>query len=368
MRARNANARLPRTAAAAWLVMAVLLAGALFGALPAQAAEPSPSGAPAEAQVVSGVATSEKVVALTFDAGSDAGHTREILDILEDAGIKATFFLTANWLEQYPELGAAIISRGHAIGNHTKSHPHLLQLSDDEIRAELSATEENAQSACGRTTKPFFRPPFGEYDQRVVKVAGKAGYGYVVLWTIDSLDWKMIPADELTRRVVDNVKPGAIVLMHVGSQTNEPQALPEIIKQLKDKGYGFDTLPALLLDQPPASVSYYTVKVGDTLSAIARRFGVTVGDIITVNTLKDANSIEVGATLIIPKPGGSGGDGGTGAGGDQSGYGSDNGSGGNGRDPGQGGRGHGFWAGLWAGLGRLGERLHDFVARLFARF
>ncbi len=363
---RNAGPRSARSQIAVPSLAAVLLAGVLLAAAPAHALGSPQGGTSSEAVVVSEIATSEKVAALTFDAGSDAGHTQEILDILDDAGIKATFFLTANWLERYPELGAAIISRGHAIGNHTKSHPHLLQLTDDEILAELSDTEESAQNACGRTTKPFFRPPFGEYDRRVASVVGEAGYGYMVLWTIDSLDWKMIPADELVHRVVDNVKPGAIVLMHVGSQTNEPEALPEIIKQLKDSGYRFDTLATLLGTRPPEGVTYYTVKAGDTLTAIARRFGVAASDITQANALKDADSIEVGAVLIIP--GGSGGDGGPGPGGDQGGYGSDDGSGGSGRNTGgEAGRGHGFWAGLWAGLGRLWGRILDFMSRLFAR-
>lgn len=341
----------------------VLLAVTLFSGSPVFAVDSSPGAGAAAAetpQVLSRIPTQDKVVALTFDAGSDAGHTQEILDILEAAGIKATFFLTANWLDAYPELGAAIVARGHAIGNHTKSHPHLTQLTDEEIRAELSATEQAAQTACGRTTKPFFRPPFGEYDDRVAGVIGQAGYSYMIMWTIDSLDWKMISADELVSRVVDNIEPGAIVLMHVGSQTNEPDALPRIISQLKDQGYSFDTLPALLGTEPPEGVTYYTVKAGDTLSSIGRQFGVTVDDLITVNALKDANAIEVGQTLVIPT-GTGGGDTGdsTTPGGDQGGYGSDNGG-----DQGQTAP-HGFWAGLWAGIGRLWHSLTGFFARLF---
>ncbi len=357
-----AKVRRPVAVLAAAFLLTFL--AALLPVSPALAAGPSPgaSGATASpAEPVSIAPTQDKVVALTFDAGSDVGHTQEILDILDEAQIKATFFLTANWLDLYPELGLAIVSRGHAIGNHTKSHPHLTQLTDDEIRAELTATEKKAQSACGRTTKPFFRPPFGEYDDRVAEVVGEAGYGYMIMWTIDSLDWKMIPADDLVRRVVDNIKPGAIVLMHVGSQTNEPEALPRIIGELKDQGYRFATLTELLLGEAREGVTYYTVKAGDTLSAIGRRFGVSVSDLIETNALKDANAVEVGQTLIVPATGGSGGEAGQNPGSDQGGYGSEDGG-----APGREKRGVLGW--LWTGLSGLWQHVRDFFAGLFARF
>ncbi len=357
------------------MALAVLVVAALaaFPPLSAGRARAASAGAPDTPRVVSRIATDDKVVALTFDAGSDAGHTLAILDILEDEGVKATFFLTGKWLDSYPELGAAIAGRGHALGNHTRSHPHLTQLTDDEIRDELAVTERKAKEACGRSLGPFFRPPYGEHDERTDRIAAEAGYGYIIMWTIDSLDWKMIPADELVRRVVGNVEPGAIVLMHVGSQTNEPDALPRIIRELKDKGYRFATLAELLGTEVPEDVTYYTVSAGDTLSSIARRFGVKVSDILAVNALDDPNNIEAGTTLVIPSPGagggdgtgggdgggGSGGEGPTGAGGsgDQGGYGSD--------DGGAGGGGLGFLARLWTGLVRLWRGLCSLLGRLF---
>ncbi len=347
--------------------------GRAVAATPAQpvAATASQPTTPTEAQAISRIATDEKVVALTFDAGSDAGHTLTILDILDAEQVKATFFVTASWLEKYPELGAAIASRGHGLGNHTGSHPHLTTLTDDQIREELTSTEEGAQSACGRSTRPFFRPPFGEYDQRISRLIAEAGYDYMILWTIDSLDWKMISAEELTQRIVDGAEPGAIILMHVGSQTNEPQALPETIKQLKANGYRFATLSELLLDETPHGATYYTVKAGDTLSSIARSFGVDLGDILKANSLADANAIKAGQVLIVPKPaGGSGGQG------DQGGWGGDDGQGGAGGDGGQGGadgssdssgHGHGLLARFWAALGRAWDQLRGLLARLVGR-
>ena len=346
---------------------------ATMAATPARpvAATAGQPATPAPAQAISRIATEEKVLALTFDAGSDAGHTLAILDILDTERVKATFFLTANWLEKYPELGAAIASRGHCLGNHTRSHPHLTALTDDQIREELTSTEEGAQSACGRSTRPFFRPPFGEYDERVSSLVAEVGYEYTILWTIDSLDWQMIPAEEVTQRIVDGAEPGAIVLMHVGSQTNEPEALPETIRQLKAKGYRFATLSELLLGETPQGVTYYTVKVGDTLSSIARRFRVDLSDILKTNGLENANAIKTGQIVIIPKPaGGSGGQG------DQGGWGGDDGQGGAGGDDGQGGadgssagsgQGHGLLARFWAALGRAWDHVRGLLARLVGR-
>ena len=329
-----------------------------------QPAAETPAGTPT---VVSKIPTREKVVALTFDAGADAGHTLTILSILEAGGVKATFFVTGDWLDKYPELGAAIAARGHALGNHTRTHPHLTQLTDADIAAELVSTEEKALQACGRTTQPFFRPPFGERDERVDRLVAAAGYAYEIMWTIDSLDWKMLSADDLYRRVVDNVVPGAIVLMHVGSQTNEPDALPRIIKQLKDDGYRFGTLSELLLERPSDDTTLYTVVPGDTLSSIARHFGVRVPDLLAVNGLASPDAIEVGLVLVIPVPGpgdgGNPGDGGT-PGDDQGGSGQDGGGG-----PDAGGGSAAPPAGLLARaawwLGRVWHHVWEFVRSLF---
>jgi peptidoglycan/xylan/chitin deacetylase (PgdA/CDA1 family) len=291
------------------LRMLVLVAGALLlgssGSLQAVPAPAPPAmTSPPTATVISRTATDEKVLALTFDAGADSGHTMAILDILEVQQVKATFFLTADWLEQNPELGQAIASRGHCLGNHTASHPHLTEITDDEVTRELTRTEEAAQRACGRSTRPFFRPPFGEYDERICRLAARAGYEYLILWTIDSRDWQMIPAEELTARIVENVQPGAIVLMHVGSQTKEPEALPETIRQLRAKGYRFATLDELLNTGKEKGIAYYTVKPGDTLTSIARTFGVTAGELLKANGLADGNVIQAGQVLIVPLPSG----------------------------------------------------------------
>jgi peptidoglycan/xylan/chitin deacetylase (PgdA/CDA1 family) len=176
-------------------------------------------------------------IALTFDAGASSKPTPELLSILESKGVKATFFLTGKWVEDNRELTRRIIAEGHEIGNHTYSHPDLRNLSDDEIRDQLARTEDLVQSTAGVSTKPFFRPPFGGRDSRVLDVAREEGYRSVY-WTVDSWDAfkKGIKASEIEDRVLERSKDGAIVLMHCGSwQTVD--ALPEIIDELRVRGY-----------------------------------------------------------------------------------------------------------------------------------
>ncbi|MCL6581709.1 MAG: polysaccharide deacetylase family protein [Firmicutes bacterium] len=312
------------------------------------------------ATVIDRVPTDEKVVCLTFDAGADTGHTRAILDILAGNGVKATFFLTEAWLRGNADLGAAIVRDGHALGNHTATHPHLPTLSDEEIVREFRVTEELARTTLGRSLTPFFRPPFGEYDDRVRRLAATEGYRYVVLWTVDSLDWKQLTADELVDRVLTRVGPGSIVLMHVGSQTNQPEALPRIISGLRERGYRFATLEEAL-DQaeppPPGPGTRYTVVRGDTLSSIARRFGVSVQDIIRANRLASPDELGVGMVLLIPAssadPGCNPGDGGV----DQGGHGSDD------QQP----KPATPWQRISAVLSRCWARLMSFLGRLFGR-
>jgi len=322
------------------------------------------------AQVVRSVATDQKVVALTFDAGSDAGHTQVILDILREQGVRATFFLTGQWIDSYPDLAQAIASGGHDVGNHTYTHPHMTGLDEEEIQEQLTLTEDKAVAVSGRSLKPYYRPPFGEHDDRVGRLAAAEGYPQVVMWSVDSMDWKTIPADELVSRVVDNVAPGGIVLMHVGSQTNEPEALPRILGELARKGYRFVTLSELLaLAEPAGGTVSYTVAPGDTLSSIARRYHVSVSSIIEANAIRDPDTLQAGAVLIIPVAGGSGGNppsggdpgtGGPGPGEDQGGWGKDD-PGGNQGSP----RGIlGWLARTWTALNRFWGAVWGLLRRL----
>jgi peptidoglycan/xylan/chitin deacetylase (PgdA/CDA1 family) len=175
-------------------------------------------------------------IALTFDAGASAEPLPKILAALRQAGVQSTFFLTGAWAAENPAGVKAIIADGHDIANHSNTHPDFTTISDAEIVKELQTTEEIVQKIAGRTTKPYFRPPFGARDKRVLAAAWAAGYR-AVYWTVDSGDWREDATVEgVVTTILKNASNGAIFIEHVGSpQTAE--GLPRIIAGLRDKGF-----------------------------------------------------------------------------------------------------------------------------------
>ncbi len=252
-----------------------------------------------ESQLVSTVNTSSKVIALTFDDGSDGNNIPEILRILSENNVKGTFFITGTAAESHPELIKNILAQGNQIGNHSYSHPYFTQLSSVQIKDELDKADAVVKNITGQSTKPFFRPPFGDYNSSVLQAVGDAGYTRTIKWTIDTLDWQGISASEITQKVLNNASPGSIVLMHAGAgATNTPGALPGIISNLKAMGYKIVTIPELLTYA--STGTQYTVKAGDNLSKIAATYGATVQEIVDANNIANSNLIYVGQVLTIP--------------------------------------------------------------------
>ncbi|MDI6601805.1 MAG: polysaccharide deacetylase family sporulation protein PdaB [Thermoanaerobacteraceae bacterium] len=182
------------------------------------------------------VDTKEKKAAVTFDASWGAENTIKILDILDQYDAKATFFLVGIWVDDYPDLVKEISKRGHEIGNHSTTHPHMNNLSEAEIEKELTTTTEKIRKLTGKDVK-VFRPPFGEYNNRVVLTARRLGY-HVIQWDVDSLDWKGLSADAMANRILPKVKEGSIILFHNDGE-HTPEVLPTVLGELKNKGYGF---------------------------------------------------------------------------------------------------------------------------------
>ncbi|MGV3758815.1 MAG: polysaccharide deacetylase family protein [Actinomycetota bacterium] len=197
--------------------------------------------------------TSRPVVALTFDAGSDLGYASAILDTLAANGIRASFGLTGDWTVEHPEVVARMAREGHQLVNHTWSHPSFTGYSTGtaplptaERIAELTRAEAAIVDASGVAAEPWFRPPYGDYDQSVLVDVGSIGYRFVAMWTIDSLGWNGLSASEITTRCLDGAEPGAIYLFHVGSASADHAALQAIIDGLRARGYGFATLAGLV--------------------------------------------------------------------------------------------------------------------------
>ncbi len=175
-------------------------------------------------------------IALTFDAGASAEPLPRILAALRQAGVRSTFFLTGAWATDNPAGVKAIIADGHEIANHSNTHPDFTTISDAQIIQELQTTEEIIQKIAGRTTRPYFRPPFGARDKRVLAAAWTAGYR-AVYWTVDSGDWREdATVDGVVSTILKNAANGAIFIEHVGSpQTAD--GLQRIIAGLREKGY-----------------------------------------------------------------------------------------------------------------------------------
>ncbi len=189
------------------------------------------------------VETKEKVVAISFDAAWGSTRTQDILKTLAENDIKTTFFLTNIWLKKYPELARQIVEEGHEVALHSASHPDMSKLSVAEIKKELQDNGSMIKDITGQSPV-LFRPPFGAYNNILLKTAEDLSL-ITVQWSVDSLDWKNLSADEIYTRVTERITPGAIVLFHNDGK-NTPQALISILNHLKNEGYSIVPISQLL--------------------------------------------------------------------------------------------------------------------------
>ena len=191
------------------------------------------------------VETKEKVVAISFDAAWGNEDTDQILEILEKNDVKATFFMTGGWVENYPEDVKKIYEAGHVLANHSENHKNMSQLSRESCQDELMKVHNKVKELTGYEMY-LFRPPYGDYDNEVICKASECGY-YTIQWSIDSLDWKNYGADDIIERVCGHkaLKPGAIILCHNGADYTA-QALDTLLKQIKEKGYRFVPVSELI--------------------------------------------------------------------------------------------------------------------------
>ena len=199
------------------------------------------------------IPTSRHVVALTFDAGANADAVPSVLATLRREGVPATFFLTGDFVRDFPGAARSIAAAGFRIGDHTVSHPYLTRLGDAAVRQEILGAARQITAVTGKSPLPLFRFPFGDADARTIAIANQAGY-VPVRWTVDTLGWEgtagRITASVVASRVLGAARPGEIVLMHVGSNpddhtTLDADALPQVISGLRAQGYSFVTLDAL---------------------------------------------------------------------------------------------------------------------------
>ena len=200
------------------------------------------------------LATTTKEVALTFDDGPYGTSTAQVLHILEKEKVHATFFLVGKNVAKYPALARREVADGDLVGNHSFDHSKTLrQLSASQFEINLLSAEVMIASTTGVLTDRF-RPPYGRLSETMRTVLETDGF-HIDMWTVDPRDWDYAhsPAKAIVRRVLSKVRPGSILLFHDGRDThvgyprdNLIKALPLIIETLKQKGYSFVTVDALV--------------------------------------------------------------------------------------------------------------------------
>ena len=193
----------------------------------------------------------EKKVALTFDDGPNEPYTSQILEILKDHNIHATFFMVGKNVETFPDAARAVVAAGHVIGNHSYDHHRLLAKTNEEVRQEILKTEAAVEKATGERTK-LFRPPYGDKDIFTVHQTRDLGY-VMVEWSVSAEDWRKPGPEKIVQNVMHGAGNGAIILMHDGDKwrhgsdrSQTVQALPTLIEDLQEAGYEFVTIPELL--------------------------------------------------------------------------------------------------------------------------
>ena len=203
----------------------------------------SPDSLKIPPEITHGDRTKQQVI-FTFDGGSDAQSGDAILATLKKHGVKGTFFLTGKFVLHNQALVKRIAAEGHEIFNHSYDHPHFTDISTTEMVGQLRHMNTILRMTISSSTVPYFRPPYGARDERVLKAAATAGY-QSVYWTVDARDWMAgedgkatgaISDDEVRDRILSNVSPGAIYLMHLGDPITG-RILDDVFTTIENRGY-----------------------------------------------------------------------------------------------------------------------------------
>ena len=201
------------------------------------------SGKPLKELPIYYVKTEGKKIAISFDCAWGVDYTDKLLSIMQENDVKSTFFMVEFWVKKHPDYVKKIFDFGHEVATHSATHPHMSKLSKSQIQQEL-ITSTQAITEITKKKPILFRAPFGEYNDVVIQTALELGL-YTIQWDVDSLDWKDYSANKIAERVLKKVKSGSIVLFH-NQGLHTAQALPIIIKSLKQQGYSFVPIGELI--------------------------------------------------------------------------------------------------------------------------
>ena len=188
-----------------------------------------------------------KAVAITVNVDWGEEYIPEMLKQFKAADAKVTFFVTGRWAEKNPDLLKQMAKEGHSIQNHGYRHLHFNSLSAEQGSAEIKKAEEIIKGITGTKTR-YFASPYGEFSSNVVAAAANIDYK-LIMWSVDTVDWKRPLPETIVSRVMKKVHNDAIILMHPTEPT--VKALPEMLKQLQAEKYKMLTIDKVVLDQSP---------------------------------------------------------------------------------------------------------------------
>lgn len=175
-------------------------------------------------------------IAITFDVAWENSNTEQLIDILREYDAKATFFVTGDWCDRYPEDVKMFFDAGHNIENHSDKHPHVEGINVNDLINDTKECSRKIKMITGKEPT-LYRAPYGEFDDSLLTTLDGMGMK-VIQWDVDSVDWKKPSAEQIKKKVLKNVKSGSILLFH-NDLENTAQALPDILKSLKSQGYEF---------------------------------------------------------------------------------------------------------------------------------
>lgn len=193
--------------------------------------------------------SNDKNIYLTFDNGYEQGYTVQVLNILKDENVPATFFVTGHYVKSVPDLVKRMVADGHIIGNHSYSHPDFTTMSKESVKQELTKLEEAVAAITDQKEMKYLRPPRGTFNEQTLQWAGELNYIHV-FWSLAFKDWETNAQkgwQYAYDQIMDQVHPGAIVLLHAVSADNAA-ALKKVIVDLKKEGYQFKSLDDLMLN------------------------------------------------------------------------------------------------------------------------
>ena len=188
---------------------------------------------------------SDNLLSISFDAAWGNEDTQQLIDILAEYQVKATFFVVGDWVDKYPESVKALHDAGHEVMNHSNTHAHYNSLTAEEIIADVEACNDKIEAVTG-VRPTLIRCPYGEYDDHVIAAIRSIGME-PIQWDVDSLDWKDLSAGEIAQRVTERVKSGSICLFH-NAALHTPEALPSILDFMAENRYTVVPISQLLLE------------------------------------------------------------------------------------------------------------------------